>query len=44
MKMVFSEKILIGDVDLLKILIENFKFSETKKWILNDQLELQPTK
>ena len=44
MKMVFSEKILIGYVDLLKILIENFKFSENKKWILNDQLELQPTK
>ncbi len=44
MKMVFSEKILIGDVDLLKILIENFKFSENQKWILNDQLELQTTK
>lgn len=44
MKMVFSEKILIGDVDLLKILIENFNFSENQQWILNDQLELQSTK
>lgn len=39
MKKVFSEKILIGDVDLLKILIENFKFSENQQWQLNDQLE-----
>lgn len=39
MNKVFSEKILIGDVDLLKILIENFKFSENQQWILNDQLE-----
>jgi len=44
MNKVFSEKILIGDVDLLKILIENFKFSENQQWILNDQLELQPTR
>lgn len=36
MNKVFSDKILIGNVDLLKILIENFKFSETQKWILND--------
>jgi len=39
MKKVFFEKILIGDVDLLKILIENFKFSENQQWQLNDQLE-----
>ena len=32
MKMVFSEKIIIGNVDLLKILIENFEFSENEKW------------
>jgi len=43
MNKVFSEKILIGNVDLLKILIENFKFSENQQWILNDQLELQAT-
>lgn len=39
MKKVFSEKILIGDVNLLKILIANFKFSENQQWQLNDQLE-----
>lgn len=44
MNKVFSEKILIGDVDLLKILIENFKFSENQQWILNDQFKLQPIK
>lgn len=43
MKKVFSEKIIIGDVDLLKILIDNFKFSENQQWILNDQFELQTT-
>ncbi|PKP43751.1 MAG: hypothetical protein CVT95_11825 [Bacteroidetes bacterium HGW-Bacteroidetes-12] len=39
MNKVFSDKILIGDVDLLKVLIENFKFSENQQWILNDKLE-----
>ncbi len=39
MHIVFSEKILIGNVDLLKILKENFKFSENKKWLLNDELK-----
>lgn len=38
MKMVFAEKILIGNVDLLKILTENFEFSETQKWVLYDEL------
>ncbi len=36
MQMVFTEKLLIGKVDLLKILTENFSFSETQKWTLND--------
>lgn len=36
MKMVFAEKLLIGNVDLLKILTEHFKFSETQKWMIND--------
>ncbi len=35
MKMIFEEKILIGNVDLLKILMENFIFSDTQKWRLN---------
>lgn len=43
MKKVFSEKILIGDVDLLKILIENFTFSENQQWILNDKLKFCTT-
>ena len=38
MKMVFAEKILIGEVDLLKLLIENFEFSERQKWLLYDEL------
>ncbi len=42
MKKVFSDKIIIGNVDLLKILTENFVFSEQKQWRLkNDQIELQ---
>lgn len=36
MKMVFSEKLLIGNVDLLKILTGSFFFSETQKWTIND--------
>ncbi len=42
MKKVFSDKLIIGNVDLLKILTENFVFSEQKQWRLkNDQIELQ---
>ena len=40
MKIVFTEKILIGNVDLLKILTENFQFSVNNKWKLNDEFEL----
>jgi len=32
MKMIFSEKILIGNIDLLKVLTENFDFTDTQKW------------
>ncbi len=38
MKMVFSEKIIVGKVDLLKLLVENFTFSEKQKWVLHDEL------
>lgn len=38
MKMVFADKILIGEVDLLKLLTETFEFSETQKWLLHDKL------
>ena len=38
MKMVFTDKILMGEVDLLKLLAKNFEFSETQKWILYDEL------
>ncbi len=34
MKMVFSEKLLIGNVNLLKILTENFTFSDSQKWTI----------
>jgi DNA modification methylase len=40
MKMIFEEKIIIKEIDLLKILTANFKFTENQKWILNDELEL----
>lgn len=40
MKIVFAEKILIGNIDLFKILTENFKFSDNNKWKINDKLEL----
>ncbi len=39
MKIVFSEKILIGDIDLLVLLNKNFQFSENSKWSLNDEYE-----
>ena len=40
MKMIFTEKILIGNVDLLKILTENFNFSDTQKWNIYEQCEV----
>ncbi len=40
MKIVFSEKILINNVDLLKIIVEKFEFTENQKWKLNDEPEL----
>ncbi len=39
MKIIFSKKILIENIDLLKILVGNFGF-DNNKWILNDKLEL----
>jgi DNA modification methylase len=36
MEDVFSKKLLIGDVDLLKILLGNFVLNETNNWIIND--------
>ena len=38
MKLVFLEKILIEEVNLLKLLTENFDFSETQKWAMYDEL------
>lgn len=40
MKMIFSEKILIGNVNLLKILIENFYFSDSQKWKIYEHCEV----
>jgi len=44
MRFVFQEKIIIGNVDLLKILTENFEFSIDKKWISYDKFKLQSIK
>ncbi|QNN43108.1 DNA methyltransferase [Pedobacter roseus] len=40
MKIIFSRKIVVGNTDLLEILIKNFGFNDNNKWILNDKLEL----
>lgn len=40
MKMIFTEKIIIGNVDLLKILTENFSFSDSQKWTIYEQCEV----
>lgn len=40
MKKIFEEKILIGNVDLLKILSENFNFSDSQKWTIYEQCEI----
>jgi hypothetical protein len=39
MKMVLYEKILIGNVDLLKILVQQFILTKDKKWTFNDKLK-----
>ena len=39
MKMIFSEKIIIGNVDLLDILSDSFSFTEDQKWSLKTELE-----
>lgn len=39
MKIIFSKKILIKEIDLLDILTNKFKFTNNQKWVLNDQLE-----
>ena len=40
MKLIFSKKIIIGNVDILDILIKNFGFTDNNNWVLNDKLEL----
>ena len=40
MKMVFSDRIIIGDVDLLKILVQQFKITEDNNWTLYDELKV----
>lgn len=39
MKIIFAQNIIIGNIDLLDILIKNFGFDNTNKWVLNDKLE-----
>ena len=36
MKLIFSKKIIIGNVDIFNILIENFHFTQDNKWYIND--------
>lgn len=36
MKMIFEEKLIINEIDLLKTLTANFKFTENQTWTLND--------
>lgn len=40
MKMVFSERIVIGDVDLLKILVQQFILTKDNKWALHDEFNV----
>lgn len=40
MKIIFTQNIIIGNIDLLDILINNFGFNDTNKWMPNDKLEL----
>ena len=40
MKIIFSRKIIIGNVDVFNILTKYFAFDENNNWILNDRLEL----
>ncbi len=40
MKIIFTRKIIIGNVDILNIMVKNFGFTDSNKWILNDKLEL----
>lgn len=40
MKIIFTQKIIIGNINLLDILAANFSFNEQNNWILNDKFEL----
>jgi len=40
MKIVFSERIVIGDIDLLNILVQQFIFTKDNKWALHDEFNV----
>ena len=40
MEIVFSKRIVIGNVDLLKILVQNFTLTTDNKWALHDELKV----
>jgi 16S rRNA G966 N2-methylase RsmD len=40
MNIIFTRKIIIGNINLIKILTDEFCFAENQKWTLNDKLEL----
>lgn len=44
MKIIFTKKIVIGNVDLLELLVAHFGFTEENKWILDDKFEFHPVR
>lgn len=41
MEFIFRERIVSGPIDLLGLLVNNFKFNEKKLWVINDKLDIQ---
>ncbi|WP_394753199.1 DNA methyltransferase [Crenothrix sp.] len=41
MEMIFKERIVSGQVDILELLVKKFKFNDEKNWMLNDELKFQ---
>ncbi|RKS21765.1 DNA methylase [Flavobacterium endophyticum] len=40
MMIIFTQRIIIGNIDLVDILTQNFTFNTNNEWILNDNIEL----
>lgn len=41
MEYIFKERIVSGPIDLLDLLVKNFKFNDEKLWIINDEFKIQ---